>query len=351
MKMSGAGAWEKFPKVDLHRHLEGSIRLETLREIARSYDLDYPIDDLPRFRTMVQMTPDQRSAEALLAKFAVLRHFFRSEEIITRITREAVLDAAADEVRYLELRFNPVALSAHNEFTPAQACRCVQNASALAAVDCGIDVRLIISINRSEPERAHELLDIACDGVKEGITGLDLSGDEVNAAAEPFIDLFDRARSAGLDISVHAGEWTGPENIRFAIEELNATRIGHGIGILDDPDLISLARERGTLFEFCITSNYLTAAIAVKKEHPVLELTRKHGLSTTLNTDDPSIFDVTLSDEFEFAHDHLGLTIEELRAMNLRAARHAFLDDGTRNKLITHLQQKYAENDNLPAKM
>ncbi|MCP3861342.1 MAG: adenosine deaminase, partial [Phycisphaeraceae bacterium] len=289
-----------------------------------------------------------RSADAFLAKFAVLRHFFLSPEIIARITREAILDAAADRVRYLELRFNPVALSARNSLTPAQACRCVQQASAEAAAESGIDVRLIISINRSEPERAKELLAIACESVNDGITGLDLSGDEVNAPADPFIDLFDRARSAGLDISVHAGEWTGPENIRFAIRELNATRIGHGIGILGDAELIDLARRRETLFELCITSNHLTAAIAVKEKHPIRELTQDHGLATTLNTDDPSILDITLSDEFGFAQNRLGLTLGELQAMNLRAARRAFLDETSRDKLIADLRREYDEVDDLP---
>jgi adenosine deaminase len=340
--MGGAGGWADLPKVDLHRHLEGSIRLATLEEIARDAHLDFPVDDPDQFRTFVQMSPEERSADAFLAKFAVLRHFFLSAEIVSRVAREAVLDAAADRVRYLELRFNPVALSARNELSPAQACRCVQEASAGAAAESGIDLRLIVSINRSEPERAEELLGIAREGVGHGIAGLDLSGDEVHAPAAPFVDLFDRARAAGLDITVHAGEWTGAENVRIAIEELGATRIGHGIGILGDTDLIELARKSGTLFEICITSNFLTAAITEKHEHPIHELTRRHGLNTTLNTDDPAILGITLSDELDFAQTRLGLSREELQAMNLRAARQAFLDEDLRGKLVRELQRAYA---------
>ncbi len=339
--MSRAGGWADLPKIDLHRHLEGSIRLETLIEIASDAHLDFPIDDPDRFLALVQMTPAQRSVDAFLAKFAVLRHFFRSEEIIARITREVIQDAAADRIRYLELRFNPVALSARNELSPARACRCVQEASSRAAADCGIELRLIVSINRAEPERAEELLAIACEGAGEGIAGLDLSGDEVHAPAAPFVKLFERARSAGLAISVHAGEWTGAENIRFAIEELGATRIGHGIGILGDAELIELARTTGTLFELCVTSNYLTGAISKKEKHPVGELTRTHGLNTTLNTDDPSILGITLSDEFDFAQADLGLSRIELKEMNLRAARGAFLDESSRRSLVDRLQREY----------
>ncbi len=340
--MNRAGNWTDLPKVDLHRHLEGSIRSGTLREIARENRLEFPVEDSERFLAHVQMTAADRGVDDFLAKFAALRHFFLSAEVVERITREAVEDAARDGIRYLELRFNPVALSARNEISAAEAAERVRRACAEAAARHDIDARLIVSINRAEPERAEEMFEIALAGVGDGITGLDLSGDEIHAPIAPFVDLIQRARDAGLGISIHAGEWAGAENVRFAIEVLGATRIGHGIRIVDDPSIIELARGRGTLLEVCITSNRLTRAIPDGAEHPVRDLVRVHGLNCTLCTDDPAILDVTLSDEFDIAHRDLGLTPKELGEMTLAGARRAFLDEESRRRLVDRLERETA---------
>ena len=209
-------AW---PKVDLHRHLEGSLRLATLLAIAREHQIPVPAEDLEQLRPHVQMVEaDAASANIFMGKFRALRHFFRSPEIIRRVTFEAVEDAAADNVRHLELRFTPHALARHNSASYEEVIACVCDAAAQAGQQFRIGVRLIISVNR------HESLTIAAQTVAagvgfvgNGIVGLDLAGLEMGHSALPFQPVFEQARAAGLALTIHAGEWDGPQNIREAV--------------------------------------------------------------------------------------------------------------------------------------
>ena len=338
---TNTSAWVTFPKVELHRHLEGALRLSTLVEIAQSHKLDLPTQDPEGIRALVQVTDGEQTSEAFLAKFADLRRFFVSPEIITRLAYEAVADAAQDNVRYLELRFNPAALASARGLAFEEAIDCVVAGVRRAEADLAIHVGLIISINRAEPDTAEKILRVALTKLHLGIAGVDLTGDEVHAPADPYAALFAEARRGGLAITVHAGEWAGAENVRFAIEELGATRIGHGIRIIDDPEVIALARDCGTLFEVCITSNVQTGAVPSLRDHPAEQLYRVHKLNITLNTDDPSVSDILLSGEFDLAHRILGFSEENLRAMTLTAARHAFLAPEERERLVEQLTQEF----------
>ncbi len=340
--MTEIDIWSAFPKVDLHRHLEGSTRIATLIEIARKHRLDLPIDDLADLYKLVQVTDEDRTAEAFLSKFADLRRFFISPEIIERIAYEAVADAALDNVRYLELRFNPVALAATGALTFETAIDSVISGVHRAEGDYNIIVRLLISFNRAEPAVAQEILKVALNKTDMGLTGVDLSGDEINAPAEPFIEIFTEARRAGLAITVHAAEWAGAGNVRFAIEKLGAVRIGHGIRVIEDLAVVALAREKGVLFEVCITSNVQTSAASGLSVHPAFALYSTHGLNVSLHTDDPSISSIVLSGEFELAQLQLGFTLVDIREMTLLAARHAFLEPDKREELVARLTKEIA---------
>ncbi|TET35281.1 MAG: adenosine deaminase [Anaerolineales bacterium] len=316
----------ELPKVDLHRHLEGSIRLETMVEVVREASLPLP-EDIESLRRLVQVVDgDPKEPALFLSKFTNIRLFFHSPEIIQRITVEAVEDAARDQVRYLELRFTPAALAQSGVFDMEDVTRWVIDAAAEAASAHGIEVGLIVSVNRHESlEIAEEAARIAVDHIHNGIVGLDLAGDEVEFPAQPFQSILASAKQAGLGLTIHAGEWTGAENVRHAILELGADRIGHGIRILDDPQVVSLARARGIPFEVSIDSNYLTGGIPSLSAHPLPQMIQA-GLQTVLTTDDPSIFGTTLSLEYQHAVDHLGLSLESLKGFVLTAVQAAFLD-------------------------
>jgi len=328
--------------VDLHRHLEGSLRLRTLLEVGRAHGLSLP--NTNRLRELVQIGDEEPfTFENFLSKFQTLRLFYRSPEIIARLTREAVEDAAADNVRYLELRFTPVALGRAEGFPLDQVVRWVIKGTQEAETEFGVKTRLIASVNRHEdPELAAQVARIAADHIQDGIVGLDLAGDEAGYSGLLFSGVFKEARQAGLHITVHAGEWGGANNVREAIIHLGAERIGHGIRVLEDPNVTALAKERQTAFEVCITSNYQSGVIPALSVHPFPRMLSL-GLNATLNTDDPSISNIKLSGEYRLAHEDLGLSEQVLKERILSAAQAAFLPEAERQQLKTALAQELAQ--------
>jgi adenosine deaminase len=326
--------------VDLHRHLEGSLRFETVRELARSHGLNLP--GTSQLRSMVQVQESEPlTFENFLSKFSTLRLFYRSPEIISRITQEAIADAAADNVRYLELRFTPVALSKAQGFPLAQVMDWVIEGVKKAEKEYSVTTRLIASVNRHEGTAlAAQVSYLATERIDGGIVGLDLAGFEPGHPAEPFSIIFKAAKEKGLQITAHAGEWDSGENVAEAIEKLGATRIGHGIRVLESPRAMELARERNTVFEVCITSNYQSGAVAQLINHP-LKIMLARGLNATINTDDPSISQITLSDEYRLACDVFDLPLGVLRDRVLAAARAAFLPEAERETLVSALVREY----------
>lgn len=329
--------YESMPKVELHRHLEGSLRIQTLLEIARTHGMTLPLDK--GLRGLVQMQPnDPLTFNNFLAKFQTLRLFYRSPEIIRRVTREAIEDAALDQIRYMEMRFTPVALSRQQGFPLRDVMDWVCAAVEEACRQYAIQVRLLVSMNRHEPlELAEEVVRLAVDFHDHGVVGIDLAGNEAEFNAIPFLGLFREARQAGLALSVHAGEWGGAENVRQAIQDFNADRIGHGVRVLEDPLVVALAAERQTTFEVCITSNVQTGAVPGLRAHPLLRMLRA-GLNVTINSDDPGISRIRLSDEYRLACEELGLTRFQLVERVLGAARAAFLPPHEQEALLQRLK-------------
>lgn len=327
------------PKIELHRHLEGSLRLETLIGIALEYELTLPAFSAETLRPYVQMMPDEeRSSKRFLGKFAVLRQFYRSEKVIKRVTQEVIADAAADNIKYMELRFTPQALNniMHCDYATVVDWVCAATKDACAQHD--MTVKLILSMNRHESVGIGELvLQAALDYQQAGVVGIDLAGQEDGYSGLPFSNLFQDAKAAGLGVTIHAGEWSGAHNVREAVEQLNADRVGHGIRAAEDADVVALLRERGTVLEVCPQSNIDSGVVETYGVHPLLPLYRQ-GVKTTINTDDPLISDITLSDEFANTMRHGGLTLADVKAQTLTAARAAFLPEAERTALVAQFE-------------
>ncbi|MEZ4592754.1 MAG: adenosine deaminase [Chloroflexota bacterium] len=325
---------KSLPKIDLHRHLEGSLRLETLLEIARKYNLKVPTADLDALRPYVQVTNDPATHEAFLAKFEVLRHFYRTPELIHRLVYEAVADAAADNIKYLELRFSPQALTRVRGFAMADAADWVIESVAQAEADYDIQVGLIVTLVRHDPiQQARHVAEIAFERFGRGIVGLDLAGDEVKFPSRPFTPLFKEAKQVGLGITVHAGEWASAYGVREAVLDLFADRIGHGVRTLENSEILRLVRDHQTAFEVCLTSNLQTGVVHQMNHHPLVDMLDV-GLNATINTDDPSISDCTLTDEYEIAVNKLKISYAALRNAILTAANAAFLPPNERQALV-----------------
>lgn len=327
----------RLPKIDLHRHLEGALRLETLVEIAQEYDLDAP-RTLDALRPLVQVMPgDVRTPDMFLSKFTTLRKFFCSEAVIRRMAREVVADAAADHVVYLELRFTPQALSnlLRVDFPTVVAWMC--DAVSEAEAEYGTLVRLIVSMNRHESvEIGERVLDAALTRRGCGVVGIDLAGREADFPAAPFTSVLERARREGLGVTVHAGEWAGAVRVREAVLDLNAGRIGHGVRAAEDPAVLDLLLERGVTLEVCPSSNVDSGVCPSLAAHQLPHLLAA-GVRATLNTDDPLISGITLTDEMARAVLGIGLTPLDLKTMTFHAARAAFLTDAERSALLARL--------------
>lgn len=329
--------YRALPKVELHRHLEGSLRLDTMLDIARQHGITIP-EDVLRLSTLVQVQEeDMFTFQNFLAKFNTLRLFYRSPDVIHRITREAIEDASKDNVKYMELRFTPVALSRAERFPLHDVIDWVMTSAQEAAKECGMIVRLIASVNRHESaELAEQVAWLAVEHMDHGMVALDLAGNEAEFKSEPFYGIFKEARQSGLHITIHAGEWGPAANVKEAIEELGAERIGHGVRVLEDNDIVTLASERGTAFEVCITSNYQSGVVNSLDTHPLIRMLDA-GVNVTINTDDPSISRITLSHEYYIACEDLHMPQSTLRQRILAAAQAGFLAENEKEKLMKQL--------------
>ena len=282
---------------------------------------------------------DPMTFSNFLDKFKTLRLFYRSPDVIHRVTHEAVEDAAKDNVHYLELRFTPVALSRAEGFPLHDVMDWVITSAQDAAKTFGIKVGLIASVNRHEsPELAEQVAWLAVDHQKRGLFGLDLAGNEAEFKSNPFHDIFKEAKQSGLHLTIHAGEWGPAENVRDAIENLGAERIGHGVRVLEDASVAALAKERGVVFEVCPTSNFQSGVVTTMDEHPLPRMIEQ-GLKVTVNTDDPSVSRITLSNEFQIAHEKLNVPMDALKQSILLAAESSFLADVEKAELLQSLKK------------
>ncbi len=331
--------YQSLPKVELHRHLEGALRVETLSEIGQ--DLGIHNTGIHILGPKVQIGEDEPyTFENFLSKFAALRSFYRSPEVIERITREAIEDAAKDNIHYLELRFTPVALSEAERFPLDQVIDWVIEAARRGEEAFGVITRLIASVNRHEsPDLAEQVAWLAMERKHKGIVGLDLAGNEAEFPADPFVGIFCEAQQEGLHVIIHAGEWGGAPNVVEAIEKFNAERIGHGVRVMEDAAAVALARSRGIVFEVCLTSNYQSGVVPEQSQHPIVPMLDA-GLNVTLNTDDPSVSRITLSEEYRQACAVQGLSLSTLKERILAAAQAAFLPDDERAELVDRLKQE-----------
>jgi adenosine deaminase len=338
--------FRSLPKVELHRHLEGSLRIETLMDIASVHDIH--IDGTRALRSSVQIADDDaHTYENFLSKFVALRQFYCSPEIIERLAREAVEDASKDNIRYLELRFTPGTLSWTGKFSLNDVIDWVISGAQAGQDAYGVMTRLIVSINRHDSIKlAEQVAHLAIMRKDKGIVGLDLAGNEVGFSAMPFAGIFKEASQDGLEVTVHAGEWDGAANIIEAIEKISATRIGHGVRVGEDQRAVALAKERAIPFEVCLTSNHQSGVVPSLSEHPLTRLLDL-DLNITINTDDPSISNITLGYEYYLVCEQLGLPLSVVQERIIAAAQAAFLPvtekqilvDKLRTELSAHISE------------
>jgi adenosine deaminase len=306
------------PKVELHRHLEGSVRYETWREIAKAAGVEV----VPRSKYVVGRR-EAKTLPSFLSHFRLLHNLYPDRDSIERVAREAVEDARRDHVVYLELRFSPVHFARRMKADAVKVAGWIIDAARRAA-GRRLQVRFLVTFGRDFDRATNEPSLSAALEHRGEVVGVDIAGDETKPARhlEPLVR---KAQRAGLKLTVHAGEGAGGESVREAIEALGADRIGHGVRAIGDPRVLSLATEHAVAFEMCPTSNAQTGACPLSR-HPLRSLLRA-GQAVTINTDDPALSDIDLTHEFEVATNRLGLTAADLALAVDNASRAAFDED------------------------
>jgi adenosine deaminase len=314
------------PKVELHRHLECSMRLSTLTELATDLGMDVPQTDSGLHNQFLVLEP-MRDLESVLQKFLRTQKVLESEEILARITYEAIEDAVNDGIKILELRFAPTFITdGHPNLNFEKVLRGIRK-GVEHAKELPIAVGFISIIQRIlSTEIAERVLDFTLEN-KDFFMALDLADNEQGFDPLNFAKIFSRARENGLGITVHAGEADFPGsaiNVKNSIEVLGAQRIGHGLQIYKDPDVMTLLKRKGIPLELCLTSNWLTQATESLETHPVRKL-MEAGVPVTLNTDDPGIFGIDLTHEYGLWHRIHEFTKDEFDLCNDLAAASSFI--------------------------
>ncbi|HKS17488.1 MAG TPA: adenosine deaminase [Planctomycetota bacterium] len=310
------------PKVELHRHLEGSVRYATLKEIAREAGIPIPK------RNQVQVGKnDPRTLRSFLKKFDPLHNLYPSRDAIERVAREATEDAARDGILHLELRFSPVHFARRMKADPVEVAGWIIRAARLGA---GVmTVKFIVTLGRHHSPRENAPSVDAAIEHRGDVVALDVAGPE-HLPLAPFAPLIKRGTRKGLGLTIHAGEARGPESVREALA-LGATRLGHGVRAARDAKLLEEIQARGIAFEMCLTSNVQTGAVRSVDRHPLIQLLRA-GQVVTLNTDDPQVCGTNLVREFDEAR-RLGLDGIAIGLLQVHAIGAAFLGKSDRAKL------------------
>ena len=322
------------PLIDLHRHLDGNVRLQTILELGRKHDIPLPAWDLESLRPHIQVTVPQPGVMAFIEKFKWMIAVLKDYDACRRIAYENVEDAREEGLAYVELRFSPVFMASSGQLDPAGIVEAVCDGVAAGRRDFKQPVNLIGIISRTYgPEAAWKELE-ALLTQKDQFAALDLAGDEANYPAGLFVEHFKRAREAGWRVTVHAGEIAGPESIWQAIQELGATRIGHGVSALADPDLIQMMKENRIGIECNLTSNVQTSTVPDYPSHPLRRFLEK-GLLATINTDDPGISAIDLAYEIQVAAPAAGLSPAQIEQAKANALEVSFLTENQKNAILT----------------
>jgi len=321
----------RLPKAELHVHLDGSLRAETMVELARAARVDLPTRDPDALRRHM-LVDDAGNLEDYLARFDLTIALLQDPEAIERVAYEMIEDAARDNLRYLEVRYCPM-LSTRQGLDMDAVVAAEWRGMQRGLADFGIPARIInCSLRHYDPELSVQIAEHSVRCKEHGVVAFDLAGGEAGRPPGVHGEAFDIAVRGLLHVTVHAGEAWGPASIAEAIHRCHAERIGHGTRLHENPALQDYVRDREILIETNITSNLQTRAVPQAAEHPV----RRYfdaGLAVTLCTDSWLMSGVSLSDEYWLAHRELGFSREEIDEMILNACAGSFLPQPEREAL------------------
>jgi len=330
----------RLPKAELHCHLDGSVRAETLLELAREYGQPVPRDDADDLREYMRVD-DARSLEDYLARFDVTLGVMQTAEALERIAYELAIDAARDGVWYIEVRYAPV-LNVKRGLTLGEAIEAPLRGLERARRDGGAIGRIIVcGLRHLAPDVSMELARLAVSYKDRGVVAFDLAGGELGNPAAPHAAAFSYAREHDLACTCHAGEGADASSVREAVHVCRADRIGHATRLFEDESLTQYVNDRRIALEICLTSNVQTHAVETYEDHPLRRYFDR-GMNVVLNTDNRLMSGTTLTDEYAHAARALGFDFDELARIALNGFESAFLPWEQREQLVARARTEIA---------
>jgi adenosine deaminase len=320
------------PLCELHRHLDGSIRLETILELADQHGIKLPAHDVAGLAPYVHIDESAPGLMAFIDRFEHMTAVLVDADACRRVAYENVEDAKREGIDYIELRYSPWFMAESHAMDPAEVMEACADGIRAAERDTGVRANIIGILSRTYGvETCMKELD-AILAHRDHIVAVDLAGDEARFPAHLFKEHFKRVRDAGLHVTIHAGEADGPRSVWSAIRDLGSERIGHGFRASEDPALVDYLVEQGIGLESCPTSNLHISAVENYESHPIRQLA-DHGVKFCLNTDDPGISAIDIAHEYNIAAPAVGLTDEQILQSQRDALDMAFLSKAEKSDL------------------
>jgi adenosine deaminase len=328
----------RLPKAELHVHLDGSLRPETMLELAAEYGKKMPAHD-PGHLADYMHVQDARNLVEYLERFEITLSVMQTADALERIAYELAEDLARENVRYAEIRYSPI-LNSMGGLPLTETVEAPLRGLRRAEADFGIRTAIIIcGIRNMEPATSRDLADLTVAYKDRGVVAFDLAGAEYNYPAKKHKDAFYTVINKNMAATIHAGEAYGAESIHQALHYCRANRIGHGTRLFEDPDLMRFVNDFRIPIEICLTSNVQTRAVADFASHPVRQY-YDAGIIVSLNTDNRLMSATTVTEEYWRAHQHLGFTWDELVDIALMGFDSAFMHRGEKLAVMAKVKQE-----------
>ena len=312
--------------------MDGSVRVETILDLAKEQGVALPTDDLEELRKIVTVDNDCKSLEEYLVGFEIVNRVTQKPYALTRIMFEACEDAVKDGLVYVEIRFAPI-LHVNEQMKPTQVMEAVCDGLAMAEHHLPITARIIVcGMRHMSPSATISVAETAWRYRNRGVVAFDLAGPESGFRSSEHKDAFDLVRRKMLKMTVHSGEAAGPESILDAIRYCGAHRIGHGTSLGQAPELLQYVVDRRIPIEVCPTSNLQTKAVDALETHPMIEYFNK-DVVIVVNTDNPRISQCTLSSELMVCHEVMGMSVADIVRLIDNGFRSVFLERGARDRM------------------
>ncbi|MGX9417929.1 adenosine deaminase [Vibrio sp. WJH972] len=327
------------PLTDIHRHLDGNIRTQTIIDLGRTHDVALPSFDIDKLTPYVQVVENEPSLIAFLSKLDWGVKVLGDLEACRRIAIENVEDVFHAGIDYAELRFSPYYMALEHQLPLEGVVEAVIDGVTSASKQYNLPINLIGIMSRTFGQKACQRELEAICAYRDNIIAIDLAGDELNYPSELFLEHFKHARDLGFHITAHAGEAAGSEAIWHAINELGAERIGHGVKAIEDPKLLEHLAQHQIGIESCLTSNIQTTTVLNYENHPVKAFLDRN-ICVSLNTDDPAVEGIELPYEYQVAAKKVGLTQDNCETLQKNGLEMAFLSENEKQKLIDKVAQR-----------